>query len=77
MASFNMPELLVPQNPPQTGRHVITVQSLLKGLVKPDLKVDGVYGIVTIAALQDFQAAAGLTVDGRCGPKTTDRLLNG
>ncbi len=74
---FIVPEVLKPQNPPQTGRHVVTIQSLLKGLVNPLLLVDGVYGIKTIAAVQDFQAAANLDVDGMCGPKTINKLLNG
>lgn len=78
VVDFHMPEPLVPNGDnPQTGRHVTTIQSLLKGLVKPDLKVDSIYGIITIGAVLDFQKATGLTVDGICGPKTTDKLLNG
>ncbi|MDR0221256.1 MAG: peptidoglycan-binding protein [Lachnospiraceae bacterium] len=36
--------------------------------------VDGVCGAKTVAAIESFQQAAGLTVDGLAGPKTREKL---
>lgn len=37
-------------------------------------KVDGIIGKKTRAAIRAFQEANGLTVDGRCGPLTWEKL---
>lgn len=36
--------------------------------------VDGIFGAKTLSALKEFQAAAGIAVDGICGPITQDAL---
>jgi peptidoglycan hydrolase-like protein with peptidoglycan-binding domain len=54
-----------------TGDDVRRLQRILvmmKGLDYTD--IDGTFGARTEAAVQDFQAGAGLTVDGIAGPKT-------
>lgn len=38
------------------------------------LVVDGVYGLITIAAVMDFQRINGLEPDGIAGPRTWERL---
>ncbi|MBP5461890.1 MAG: peptidoglycan-binding protein [Lachnospiraceae bacterium] len=48
------------------------VQTLIGGL-----KVDGIYGPKTRAAVMTFQAASGLVADGICGPKTWSVLITG
>jgi N-acetyl-anhydromuramyl-L-alanine amidase AmpD len=58
-----------------TGEAVKAVQSQLNtrgyGLV-----VDGVFGSKTEAAVRDFQAKKGLTVDGVVGPRTWNALVS-
>lgn len=53
-------------------------QALLeRGYSLPRYGADGKFGAETKAAVQAFQAAAGLTVDGVCGPKTWAALKGG
>ena len=47
---------------------------LNKANVKPLLRVDGWWGPQTIAALKAFQAAHGLVIDGKIGPRTWQAL---
>ena len=60
------------------GKEVLTVQEALNRYVTPKLKVDGVYGPKTEAAVRRFQVAAGFRgrdVDGEVGPKTMVALF--
>jgi len=50
------------------------VQSELKLLGYFDGTVDGIPGEVTQAALKEFQADAGIEVDGQFGPETDEKL---
>src|ERR1700736_2850798 len=51
------------------GRHVVLLQRALGGI-----KVDGIFGPETEAAVRNFQASRGLTVDGIVGPTTSAGL---
>ena len=55
------------------GGDVSLLQALLisNGYV---LKVDGIYGVKTLAAVESFQGKNGLRVDGIVGPKTLAKL---
>jgi peptidoglycan hydrolase-like protein with peptidoglycan-binding domain len=57
-----------------TGDKVKRLQQKLKDLGYYSGSVDGDYGSGTITAVQNFQAATGLTVDGVAGPATQQRL---
>lgn len=58
--------------PGSEGRQVQLLQAALGGV-----RVDGVFGPETEAAVRAFQAAKGLTVDGVAGPQTTAALAGG
>ena len=45
-------------------------QSLNKLGAEPPLKVDGSFGLATVAAVKAFQQTKGLDVDGKVGPQT-------
>jgi putative chitinase len=45
-------------------------QSLNKLGEEPPLKIDGLFGLATVAAVKAFQQAKGLDVDGKVGPQT-------
>jgi peptidoglycan hydrolase-like protein with peptidoglycan-binding domain len=57
-----------------TGDDVKHLQNLLNYVYGPDLKVDGIFGAKTEAAVKKFQKDYGLTVDGIVGPKTWSML---
>jgi peptidoglycan hydrolase-like protein with peptidoglycan-binding domain len=57
------------------GAEVTELQATLKLLGFYNNAVDGVYGKATIAAVTDFQQAAGLTSDGVVGTATWNRLF--
>lgn len=62
----------------ETGKRVSDLQSRLNALgFKPPLKVDGIFGPKTLAAVRAFQKSHGLKVDGLVGPKTTAALRGG
>ena len=62
----------------ETGKRVSDLQSRLNALgFKPPLKVDGIFGPKTLAAVRAFQRSHGLKVDGLVGPKTTAALRAG
>ena len=62
----------------ETGKRVSDLQERLNaGGFKPPLKVDGIFGPKTLAAVRAFQKAHGLKVDGLVGPKTTAALRAG
>lgn len=52
--------------------YTCAVQILIGGLT-----VDGVYGTKTKNGVAAYQAASGLTADGKCGPKTWAALITG
>lgn len=56
-----------------TGSDVAYLQTLLSDVGTP-IKVDGIFGPATYAAVRVFQAAYGLKVDGVVGPKTWEAL---
>ena len=57
-----------------TGSVVTTIQDKLSRWGYYSGKVDGVYGSKTVEAVKYFQRKNGLTVDGKCGPKTLAAL---
>ena len=57
-----------------TGSVVTTIQDKLSRWGYYSGKVDGVYGSKTVDAVKYFQRKNGLTVDGKCGPKTLSAL---
>jgi peptidoglycan hydrolase-like protein with peptidoglycan-binding domain len=62
----------------ETGKRVSDLQERLNaGGFKPPLKVDGIFGPKTLAAVRAYQKAHGLRVDGLVGPKTTAALRGG
>lgn len=56
------------------GDDVTRLQLLLGKLGFDCGRVDGVFGVRTAAALEDFQRNAGLEADGICGPKSVRAL---
>ena len=56
------------------GAAVIQLQTALKDLGLYALKIDGIYGKGTQAAVKAFQRKNGLKVDGIAGPKTLGKL---
>ena len=57
-----------------TGSTVTTIQEKLYRWGYYSGKVDGVYGSKTVEAVKYFQQKNGLSVDGKCGPKTLEAL---
>ncbi|MCD7829444.1 MAG: glycoside hydrolase family protein [Clostridiales bacterium] len=57
------------------GQQVTVLQILLNGTLGCDLDTDGKFGNLTQAAVEDYQEAEGLTVDGICGPLTWGAIL--
>jgi len=54
---------------------VSSMQRALNALgAKPPLKIDGIIGNKTTAAIKAFQIASGLVADGVAGPKTLTAL---
>lgn len=56
------------------GPFVIELQNQLNMLGHGPLTPDGVFGAATEKAVKEFQASAGLTVDGWAGPRTLEAL---
>jgi peptidoglycan hydrolase-like protein with peptidoglycan-binding domain len=59
-----------------TGENVKQLQNLLNYVYGPNLKVDGIFGSQTEAAVKKFQKDYGLTVDGIVGVTTWNRLYS-
>jgi hypothetical protein len=57
------------------GSFVLQMQTLLETKGFSPQKLDGIFGILTDAAVRQFQTARGLTVDGIVGAKTWGALL--
>ncbi len=57
-----------------TGSTVTTIQTKLSRWGYYSGKVDGIYGSKTVEAVKYFQRKNGLSVDGKCGPKTLAAL---
>ena len=56
------------------GSEVTRLQNALKALGYYSLKVDGIYGKGTVAAVKAYQKSAGLKTDGIAGPQTQGKL---
>lgn len=63
--------------PGATGAVVRRVQRAIRRTPDLGLKVDGVFGPLTEAAVKQFQQGAGLTADGIVGPLTWNALPDG
>jgi peptidoglycan hydrolase-like protein with peptidoglycan-binding domain len=63
--------------PGATGESVRRVQRALRRTPDLGLKVDGIFGPKTEAAVKSFQRGKGLTVDGIVGPRTWAALPDG
>jgi len=60
--------------PGDRGEEVRGLQAVLKSAGYDPGPVDGVYGDLTTAAVEEFQRAAGIGVDGKVGPVTRRSL---
>ena len=58
-----------------SGSAVVQIQQNLNQLTNAGLVVDGLYGVLTRAAVENFQRFWTLTVDGICGPDTWGVVL--
>jgi hypothetical protein len=56
---------------------LLQLQLNLKGVPSPNLRVDGSFGSLTLAAVIAFQRRAGLSADGVVGPLTQAELARG
>ena len=56
------------------GKDVKYLQELLNAVNFSSLKVDGIFGVRTEAAVKEFQKKNGLVVDGIVGPQTWSAL---
>ena len=56
------------------GKDVKYLQELLNAVNLSSLKVDGIFGMRTEAAVKEFQKKNGLVVDGIVGPQTWSTL---
>jgi hypothetical protein len=77
-AAADSPTLLVPgagYATPKGSQPVRDVQRLLQRLGDAPGPVDGLYGPLTAGAVQRFQEAHALAVDGVVGPQTMGRLV--
>lgn len=60
-----------------TGDVVRRLQRALRRTANLGITVDGRFGAATLAAVREFQAGAGLVVDGVVGPRTWAALPDG
>ncbi len=59
-----------------SGSAVRDLQTMLNAVIGAGLKVDGIFGRATKAAVLNFQRSNGLSADGICGPKTWAALID-
>lgn len=57
------------------GERVVAIQYLLNQRIGAGLKVDGVFGPLTAAAVRNFQSRFHLQVDGKVGSQTWTQLV--
>jgi peptidoglycan hydrolase-like protein with peptidoglycan-binding domain len=70
--------LIVTVQQGSTGEAVRAVQYLLRNKHGyNEVNVDGIFGPITDAAVEDFQGDEGLGVDGIVGPQTWSALVSG
>ena len=60
---------------PMRGDDVAVLQTRLTEMGFDCGRVDGVFGIRTESAVQDFQKSVGVKIDGKCGPATITALM--
>jgi len=63
-------------NKGDSGPEVFVIQYLLR-LRGQTLNADGIFGNKTEAGVKTFQTSSGLTADGKVGPKTWTKLIQG
>lgn len=59
-----------------SGENVKALQRALRDTFYYTGKIDGIFGTDVLRAVKNFQASAGLLVDGKAGPRTLDALYN-
>jgi N-acetylmuramoyl-L-alanine amidase len=60
---------------PMRGDDIAVLQARLTEMGFDCGRVDGVYGVRTESAVQEFQKSVGVKVDGKCGPATITALM--
>lgn len=69
-------KVFVAKKPYPSGKDVERIQNALNNAVgKKIVNVDGIYGPNTAAAVKDYQKRHKLTVDGKVGPKTWNKMF--
>ena len=63
------------QSPYMRGDDVAVLQARLTEMGFHCGRVDGIFGLMTEAAVKEFQKSVGVVVDGKCGPATIIGLL--
>ncbi len=67
--------LYLQQSPYMRGDDVAALQVRLTEMGFHCGRVDGIFGLMTEAAVKEFQKSVGVVVDGKCGPATIIGLL--
>ena len=67
--------LYLQQSPYMRGDDVAALQARLTEMGFHCGRVDGIFGLMTEAAVKEFQKSVGVVVDGKCGPATIIGLL--
>ena len=67
--------LYLQQPPLMRGDDVAALQARLTEMGFHCGRVDGIFGLMTEAAVKEFQKSVGVVVDGKCGPATIIGLL--
>jgi N-acetylmuramoyl-L-alanine amidase len=67
--------LYLQQSPFMRGDDVAALQARLTEMGFHCGRVDGIFGLMTEAAVKEFQKSVGVVVDGKCGPATIIGLL--
>lgn len=77
VATVNIELLVLRKGENKGNEQIKTLQRLLKSLGFYDMDVDGAFGNGTKTAVEAFQKARKLGIDGVCGKNTWDELLKG